>query len=311
MQESRIVRALKRMTSLPGRIVKIQEALGRIEQRQIAQSGADIHRSEFRVFSQWGEDGIIQYLVNHVRIERRIFVEFGVENYVESNTRFLLTNDQWSGLVIDGSEENIDYIKRDSIYWACNLKAESAFITRDNINDLLTRNGISGDIGLLSVDIDGNDYWVWEAIDCVSPRLVVCEYNSHFGPTAEISTPYDPAFVRGDAHFSKIYYGASIAALHALARRKGYSLVASNSAGNNVFFVRDDLLGDLRVVTSQEAYRRAQFREFHDREGNLTFDDFETRLAKIRDLPVHDFAAGRSRPLQEALADVAGASARS
>lgn len=287
---TRLARILRRYASLPERITRIQEALGRIEQRQSMQSG-EIRQAEFRVFSQWGEDGIIQYLLQRVPIERPVFVEFGVENYVESNTRFLLTNNQWSGLVIDGDAQNIDYIRRDPIYWASNLKAEHAFVTKDNINELLARNGIAGDIGLLSVDIDGNDYWVWQAIDTVSPRIVVCEYNSNFGPTAEVTTPYDAGFVRDTAHFSKIYYGASISALCTLAGRKGYSLVASNSAGNNVFFVRNDLLSSLRVLSPAQAYRQAQFREFHDESGQLTFDDLANRLRKIEGLCLYDLRA--------------------
>jgi len=283
----RIHRAYQRINALSERMTRVQEALGRIEMRQLA-GVRDPRAAEFRVFSQWGEDGILQCLVRQVPIERPIFVEFGVENYVESNTRFLLTNDGWSGLVIDGSAENIEYIRRDPIYWATNLKAEHSFITSENIDALLARNGIAGDIGLLSVDIDGNDYWVWQAIEGISPRIVVCEYSSQFGPTAEVTTPYDPAFVRDKAHYSKVYYGASISALCALAARKGYSLVASNRAGNNVFFVRNDLLGELRVLTPAEAYRRAQFREFHDESGRLTFDDHETRLRKIGELPVYD-----------------------
>jgi hypothetical protein len=288
----KIVNQYRRWNSMQERIIRMQEALGRIEARQVVGAGA-AEQAEFRVFSQWGEDGIIQYLVRRVPIERRVFVEFGVENYLESNTRFLLTNNQWSGLVMDGSQENIDYVRRDPIYWATNLKAERAFVTRENINELLLRSGVSGDIGLLSVDIDGNDYWVWEAVEVVAPRIVVCEYNSQFGPAAEVSTPYDAEFVRSKAHFSRIYYGASISALTTLAKRKGYSLVAANSAGNNVFFVRDDLLGSLKILLPIEAYRRAQFREYHDERGNLTFDDFETRLAKIGDLPVFDFTQGR------------------
>lgn len=290
MLTRRISRFINRFASLPERVTRIQEALGRIERRQSAQC-SDYSQAEFRVFSQWGEDGIIQFLVNRVPIERRVFVEFGVENYTESNTRFLLTNDQWSGLVIDGSAENIAYIRRDPIYWAANLKAEQAFVTKDNINDLLSKNGIAGDIGLLSVDIDGNDYWVWQAIDTISPRIVICEYNGHFGPAAEVTTPYDPAFVRDAAHFSKVYYGASIAALCSLAARKGYSLVASNSAGNNVFFVRNDVLGSLPALSPAQAYRYAQFREYHDEHGTLTFDDLATRLRKIGHLPVYDLKA--------------------
>ena len=172
----RIYNFIKRWTPLPAQIYKMQEALGRIEQRQTAQASG-FRESEFRVFSQWGEDGIIQFLLQHVSIKQPLFIEFGVENYTESNTRFLLTNNQWSGIVIDGSDENIEYIKKDPIYWATNLKAVSAFITKDNINELITQNGITGDIGILSIDIDGNDYWVWQAIDCVSPSIIICEYK--------------------------------------------------------------------------------------------------------------------------------------
>ncbi|MFM6343717.1 MAG: hypothetical protein ACKPFK_01030, partial [Dolichospermum sp.] len=106
---------------------------------------------EFRAFSQWGEDGIIQFLIRNVPINRKIFVEFGVQNYTESNTRFLLINNNWSGLVIDGGSEEIYYIKNDPIYWQYNLKAVNSFITKDNINQIISDNGIQGEIGLLSV----------------------------------------------------------------------------------------------------------------------------------------------------------------
>ena len=286
--KNRISRLTSRLLSIPHRLSKIQEALGRIEQRQIAQMSGAIENAEFRVYSQWGEDGIIQYLVNQLSIPNKVFVEFGVENYLESNTRFLLINNNWSGLVIDGSQKHIDYIKSDSIYWSHNVKAECEFITIDNINDIFLKNGIKDDIGLLSVDIDGNDYWVWESINCIQPRIVVAEYNSLFGPHAKVSTPYTPSFYRGDAHYSKVYYGASIAALTNLASQKGYSLVGSNIAGNNIFFVRDDLLGSLKVMTPAEAYRRAQFREFHDEQGALTYYDFDARIKALGDMEVQD-----------------------
>ena len=254
-------------------IDEIQKALGRIETRQI-QNEQKIKNAEFKVYSQWGEDGIIQYLINRIEIPNKIFVEFGVENYTEENTRFLLQNNNWAGLVIDGSKKNIEYIKNDPIYWRYNLKAHEAFITKENINELITQNGITGDIGLLSIDIDGNDFWVWRAIECVSPCIVVCEYNSHFGDTLTISVPYDDSFVRSKKHYSNIYYGASIAALELLGKEKGYSLVSSNNAGNNLFFVRDDLIGSLEVFTAKEIYRQAEFREARNQAGELTFDSF-------------------------------------
>src|ERR1017187_7419263 len=214
--------AARRLRSIEERSKMIQEALGRIELRQLRDHpAADIQGAEFRTFSQWGEDGILQFLLRRTGISRRIFVEFGVENYTESNTRFLLVNDNWAGLVIDGSSKHIDFIKSDDIYWRHNLKAEAAFITRETINDLICRNGISGEIGLLSIDIDGNDYWVWEAIDVIVPSVVVVEYNSRFGPERAVTVPYDAGFVRTIAHHSNIYYGASLAALCLLGKRKG------------------------------------------------------------------------------------------
>ena len=146
---------------------------------------------EFQVFSQRGEDGIIQYILSKIEVPNKIFVEFGVETYTESNTRFLLISNNWSGLVIDGSKKNIDFIKKDFIYWKYDITAVESFITKENINQLIGNYTKEiQDIGLLSVDIDGNDYWVWESIECIKPRIVICEYNSAFGP--ELRAPCGP-----------------------------------------------------------------------------------------------------------------------
>lgn len=267
---------------------KLQESIGRIENRQLGNlKSTCITDNEFRTFSQWGEDGIIQYLLRNIEISRKIFVEFGVQNYTESNTRFLLINNNWSGLVIDGSSENIAYIKNDPIYWQYNLKAINSFITKENINQIFLDNGIQGDIGLLSVDIDGNDYWVWQAIDSVKPAIVVSEYNFRFGATRAVTVPYDAGFVRTKAHHSNIYYGASLKALCILANKKGYSFVGSNSAGNNAFFVRNDLKPDsLKQLTSEEGYVAAQFRESRDELGNLLYLSLEDEQKLLNSLPL-------------------------
>ena len=103
---------------------------------------------EFKVFSQFGEDGIIQYLINNILIKNKIFIEFGVENYKESNTRFLLLNNNWKGLLIDSDEKSINYIKNDDIYWKHDIKVICEFITKENINSIFSSNGFKGDIGL-------------------------------------------------------------------------------------------------------------------------------------------------------------------
>jgi hypothetical protein len=275
-------------TNFEQRLDRIQETLGRIESRHVrALSTPSFRDAEFRVYSQWGEDGIIQLLLKYVPIERHTFVEFGVENYRESNTRFLLMHDNWSGLVIDGSERNIDFIRNDAIFWRHNLKADCAFVSRENINELLRRNGLEGDLGLLSIDIDGNDYWVWETIDVVKPRIVIAEYNSRFGADRSVTVPYRADFTRKEAHPSMIYYGASLAALVHLGNRKGYDFVGSNSAGNNAFFVRRDVRPEsLPVLTAQAGYVRSQFRETRDSAGRLMFSTFEEEQALLNTLPL-------------------------
>lgn len=261
------------VAQLQATLDKAQEALGRIERRQVqAPDNNCLSANEFRVFSQWGEDGIIQFLLDHIKIERKLFIEFGVQNYIEANTRFLLINNNWSGLVIDASEEHINYIKSEPIYWQYNLKAVPAFITKNNINDLIAENGIKGEIGLLSIDIDGNDYWVWETISVVDPAIVIIEYNFRFGKDKSVTIPYAENFIRSQAHYSTIYYGASLKALYLLAQEKGYVFVGCNSAGNNAFFVRKDLKPDcIKELTVEEGYVAAQFRESRDQNGQLIY----------------------------------------
>ena len=286
----KILRFFTLLKRINDKLEYLQQAIGRIESRQLENRPTrNLADMEFKVFSQFGEDGIIQYLIRHVPIKERVFVEFGVEDYTESNTRFLLQNNNWDGLVIDGSARNIDYIKSDRVYWRHSIKAECAFIDRENICSLIQKNGISGDIGLLSIDIDGNDYWVWEKIECISPRIVICEYNSIFGPRARISVPYNKFFMRSKAHFTNLYWGASISALDYLAQKKGYSLLGSNSAGNNVFFVRNDLRGSLPVQSPAQAYVRSQFRESRDLHGKLTYLSHQEGIQLLSDMPVYNF----------------------
>lgn len=284
------------------RLEFVQTAVGRVEARQLAGAGGDaLADAEFKVFSQWGEDGIIQRLVRAVPIARPVFVEFGVQDYTEANTRFLLVNNHWSGLVMDGDAQHIATIRRSPLYWRHNLKAECAFIDRDNINGLIRSAGIEGDIGLLSVDIDGNDYWVWQAIDCVQPRILILEYNALFGPDAAISVPYDAAFVRSRAHYSNLFWGASLGALTRLSKQKGYALVGCNSAGNNAFYVRQDVLGSQRELSVEHAFVQAQFRESRDSAGTPTFLDAAAARALIGTMHVYDLDAGGLAPLKQCL----------
>jgi hypothetical protein len=264
--------------------------LGKLLSNQVKALGPHrpLRDAEFKVTSQWGDDGIIQYLIANVAIESDSFVEFGVESYAEANTRFLLANDNWRGLVMDGSAAYMAALRDTELYWRHDLTAVEAFITRDNINGLISAAGFGGPLGILSVDIDGNDYWVWEAIDVVDPSIVIVEYNSVFGARRAVTVPYAPEFRRSEAHSSNLYWGASVRALCLLAERKGYVFVGCNSNGNNAYFVKRGLAGNLRVLTPERGYVLSRFRESRDSEGRLTFKRGEERLAAIAEMQVMD-----------------------
>lgn len=250
----------------------------------------NIHDAEFKVFSQFGEDGIIQYLIHNIGIDPvcQKFIEFGVGDYTESNTRFLLINDNWTGLVIDGGEQYIDNIRKDDIYWRYDLTAVNSFINKENINQIFLDNKFSGEIGILSIDIDGNDYWIWECIEVVNPIIVIVEYNSIFGGKSATTIPYDPFFMRGKAHYSHLYWGCSLKALCLLAEQKGYCFVGSNSNANNAFFVRKDKVGKIKQLSVEEGYVKSKFRDSRDEQGQLSFRGGNDRIKIIEEMSVYD-----------------------
>lgn len=300
-------RRARLLDEIVARLDRLQQAVGRLEARQLAAMDHDeLHANEFQVYSQWGEDGILQHLIRRVPIERKLFVEIGVETYVEANTRFLAEHNNWAGLLLEADAEQVAAIRSNRIYWAANLKAVTAFVTCENVNDLLVEQGLVADIGLLSIDVDGNDYWLWEAITAVNPRIVVCEYNSFLGSDRPLVVPYAADFRRSQAHYSWLYYGASLPALAYLAERKGYQMAGTNSAGNNAFFIRRDVAQDVPERSVVESFTPARFREAHDETGRLTYLGYADGQALIGDMPVCDVATGAVVPLRAALAGASG-----
>ena len=275
----------RRLEQLERENDRMRRALGRIEARQTA-CAPDGRAAEFQVYSQWGEDGYLRWLLERVPTPDKRFVEFGVESYREANTRFLLTDFGWSGLVLDGNDRQVEQIRRDRIFWLHDLKVETAFITRDTINDLFTRGGMTGDLGLMSVDVDGVDWHLWDALEVARPRVVVAEYNHLLGPTRSVTVPYRPDFDRRIAHHSLCYYGASLTALTKLADRKGYDLVGCGSAGLNCYFVRRDVRpACVPAVTPEEAFVAGQFCEWHDEAGERVKVSRDEMVRRVGEMP--------------------------
>ena len=210
-------------------------------------------RYGYKVYSQNDEDGIIAEIFRRIGTASRTFVEFGVETGVECNSAKLLV-EGWRGLWIESNAASAAAIRRDFAPFMADgkLVLQESLVTAENINGLIGQGGFSGEIDLLSIDIDHNDYWVWKAIDAVAPRVVVIEYNATLRPPMALVVPY-----RSDAQWDgSNHYGASLEALVRLATTKNYRLVGCSIAGVNAFFVRADLCADrfLEPATAQEHY---------------------------------------------------------
>ncbi|BDB64969.1 hypothetical protein T36_1431 [Helicobacter cinaedi] len=260
--------------------------------------GVDIRDFEFSAYSQNGEDGILDLLIEILDLDSsyspypRAFVEFGVQDYTESNTRYLLKKRNFMGLIMDGNAKHIESIKQDELYWKHDIEAQCAFITRENINALIKQwldSRKLDNIALLSIDIDGVDYFVWEAIECVKPAIVVVEYNAIFGENLSVSVPYRADFERFLAHHSGLYFGASIKALIALGKKKGYVFIGADSSGTNVFFIHESLESKLAFTTAplQEYCSTHHARQSRDTLGNLSFLQGNERFEAIKHLPLH------------------------
>jgi hypothetical protein len=269
------------------------KTLSKLNMRDVDAILKNIHLAEFKVFSQWGDDGIIQFLVNYLDIQNKTFIEFGVQDYKEANTRFLLINDNWKGMIMDGSEGNMRNVKAEKIYWKHNLIALPLFVTKDNINTVMRENGLEGEIGLLHIDIDGNDYWIWKEIKNISPVIVIMEYNSVFGSEKPWTTPYDKDFDRTNYHHSNLCYGPSLTSLCDLAEEKGYAFIGCNSNGNNAYFIRKDKMKNLRPLSAAEGFVNSEFRESRDAKGNLTYLAGNERLKAIAGMQVFNTRTGQ------------------
>ena len=220
---------------------------------------SEINNKEFKVYSQNGEDGILLYIFSKIGIKKKKLVEIGIEEGKECNSANLIINFGWNGLLIEGSDENVkrarNYYKYEKGISDDRIKIVSEFVTKDNINNILEENGMIGEIDMLSIDIDGNDYWILEKIDRINPRVIIIEYNASIPKDKSLSVKYDPKFDRFEKHKSAWYHGASLAAISKLANKKGYVLVGCDSTGCNAFYVRKDLAkGKLEEVSVEGAY---------------------------------------------------------
>lgn len=190
---------------------------------------------ELKVFSQNGEDGVLAEVFNRMGIGPGFFVEFGIGPGREGNAVLLADVYRWRGLFIEGNPA--DYQALEYKYLGIDeIRTEHAIVTAENIEAILATAGVPATFELLSIDIDSNDYWVWQAISAYRPLVVICEFNGALDPGAALTQPYAPA----SGWDKTVHFGASLAALVELGRHKGYTLVHTDLTGTNAFFVVDD-----------------------------------------------------------------------
>jgi len=215
-----------------------------------------INAYERKVYSQNGEDGILRELFRRIGNGSRYFVEFGVEDGLECNTAFLSRAFGWSGLLIEGNPDKFALLERNYEKYP-RVKRLQSFITCENIVQLFEQAGVPKQFDLLSIDIDGNDYWIWETLADYKPRVAVIEYNATRPPPERWVMRYNP----GHRWQHNGYMGASLCSLEALGKRLGYRLVGTDKKGINAFFVRSDLIASSQfpVLSAEAAYHRNDY----------------------------------------------------
>lgn len=250
--EARILRKQVDETSAVDKGVQVSLSMQYKELLRNKRPLPSLDEVEFRAFSQNGEDGILLYIFSLIGTTNKKCVEICAGDGIECNTANLIINHGWQGLMFDGNPRNVEtgknfYAKcRDTFLWP--PKLVHAWITTETVDALIRAHGFSGQIDLLSLDIDGNDYWIWEAIECIQPRVVMLEYQNSWGHDHSVTQRYQPNYVwKPDT-----LCGASLPAFAKLGRKKGYRLVGSNRLCINAAFLRDGVGEEILPEVSAE-----------------------------------------------------------
>jgi hypothetical protein len=234
--------------------------------------------AEFRGFSQNGEDGILLYLFSILGMGQRRCVEICAGTGIQCNTANLIINHGWHGLLVEGDSALVEqgrcFYRSHMDTFVNPPRFVTAWITRENVNTVIRENGFEGEIDLLSLDLDGVDYWIWEAIDVVRPRVVIAEIQCLWGADRSVTVPYAPDFKAQFIEGLGIYAGASLPAFTKLARRKGYRLIGVQALGFNAVFVRDAIGEDVFPGIEPESCAELPFVDWARR----------TLLPKVKDL---------------------------
>ena len=257
----------------------------------------DLTETEVKIYSQNGEDGIIDYLIHKLKLDKKNFVEIGVGNYRESNTRFLYNKYHSKGLIVDYVDNMDKKVKPFVNFWKGDLRICNKQINSENILDLLN-NSCDYEIDLFSIDIDSIDYWIIKKLKKNISKIFVAEYNSVFGSELEVTVPDICGFERNKYHYSNLCYGMSLKALINLMNQKGYYFVGTNLQKNNAFFIlkefkKEDFFQKIKIK-NLDNYTNSNIRESRDKKNNLSYLSGDKKFKEIQECEVINLKDNKS-----------------
>jgi hypothetical protein len=257
-------------------------------------SANSFHRlwdSEVKIYSQFGEDGIIDYICQKLSLSKPRILEIGAGNFSECNSRWLVESRNSGAYLVDGRRDLPAGVMESQLLWQSHLFFDQAWVTPENIQVIFDKasKAIEG-IDIFSLDLDGNDYWILKELNLKSTSIVVVEYNPLFGPKLSVTIPRNDTFLRSQGHTSWLYYGASLKAFIDLLEIKGFSFLGTNRVGNNAFFIQKrfsecfNLLphGDLSIFTDWP------IRDSRSKTGELDYLSGNDRIVAMREMPLLD-----------------------
>ncbi len=253
----------------------------------------DIKSAEVKIFSQNGEDGILDYLLYKLNLTPNStnFVEIGVGDYRESNTRFLYSLYHPKGVIVDCIEKMNSRVKKNVNLWKGDLRICNTIVTTNNIEELLNEH-CDFNIDIFSIDIDSVDYWIIKKLKKNISKIFVAEYNPVFGSKLKVTVPNIDGFERNKYHYSNLCYGMSLRALIDVMKEKNYYFIGTNIQKMNAFFIsneynKDKFFKDVNI-SELENYVDSNIRDSRDKNYNLNYLSGDNKLEEIEDCEVID-----------------------
>jgi len=262
--------------------------------RQYYSEIKNLSDADYKVFSQTGEDGIIDYLLYSLNIKVPKFVEIGVGDYRESNTRYIFQKNCSRGLIVDKNKNLEKKVSKIIKLWKGDLTIIETTVTSENILHILDSNDFDNNLDVFSLDVDGIDYWILEVLPEKVSKIVVLEYNPIFGPNLEITIPNLNDFDRKKYHYSSLCFGTSLQALIKLMNKKKYVFVGSNIACFNAFFVLESEVKKLNLtlpdINDLTKYTTSYIRDSRSIDGKLNYLSGKQKLKEIENCEVIDLS---------------------